>query len=87
MQIRYHIEAARNERVAQYNEMVKELKQAGFVLDASRVEETDPEDNAATRLYGTVSADKGQKLLSVRNVRTALLTPASAKPPADKAAA
>src|SRR5437588_67050 len=86
VQIRYSIEAARKERVAQYRELLQTLKQKGFVLDESRVEDTDPEDVRATRLYGTISADKAGQLAEVRNVRTVLLTPAKAKPPEDKAA-
>ncbi len=86
VQIRYHIDAARNERVAQFNELLKTLKQVGFVLDPSKVDDTDPEDNRATRLYGTVSADKSRQLLTVRNVRTVLLTPANVRTPDDKAA-
>jgi hypothetical protein len=84
VQIRYQIEAPRNERVRQYNELLGSLKKIGFVLDTSKVEETDPEDVRATRLYGTISGDKALQLAQVRNVRTVLLTPANAKPADDK---
>jgi hypothetical protein len=85
VQIRYQIEAPRNERVRQYKELLKSLKQIGFILDTSRVEETDPEDVRATRLYGTISGAKATQLVGVRNVRAVLLTPTDSKPPPDKA--
>jgi len=79
VQIRYDIDAFRNERVAQYRELLKSLKQVGFVLDQSKVEDSDPENVNATRLYGTVSADKAREILLVRNVHTILLVPKGVK--------
>ncbi len=75
VEIRYSIEAARNDRVAQYRELLKTLKSLGFVLDESKVEDTDPEDVRATRLYGTVPTDKATQLWQVRSVRSVLLKP------------
>ncbi len=86
VEIRYHIEAARTGRVRQYNELLKTLKNIGFVLDASKVEETDPEDNQANRLFGTIDAGQVPQLLQVRNLTTVLLTPHEFKLPEDKAA-
>jgi hypothetical protein len=85
VQLRYHVEAARNDRVRQYKELLKSLKQIGFVLDTTKVEESDPEDVRATRLFGTISSDKAGQLVELRNIRTVLLTPSDAKLPADKA--
>ena len=64
VEIRYLIEAARNGRVRQYNELLKALKDLGFALDKSKVEDTDPEDNQANRLFGTIDASQVPGLLS-----------------------
>ena len=85
VQIRYSIVAFRNERLVQYFEMMKYLKEAGFVRDPNEeVPDNEPEDSAATRLNGTIPADRARLLLGQRHVKTVRLSPKGAKFPADK---
>lgn len=82
--VRYQINAFQNERIAQFNEMLKALTAAGFKRDAS---DEPPEDEAAnaqqTRLKGTVPSAAVRQLLRQRHVRSVLLVPAGEKLPAD----
>jgi hypothetical protein len=82
VQIRYDIVARRNERVAQYLEMMRDLKRAGFVRDPDEFfEENEPENPRANRMRGTVPPDGVPQLLKQRHVRTIRLAPAGSKLP------
>jgi hypothetical protein len=82
VQIRYEIVAQRNERVAQYLEMMRDLKRAGFVRDPDEFfDENEPENPRANRMRGTVPADRVPLLLKQRHVRAVRLSPAESKLP------
>ena len=84
VQIRYRIDAFRNEHVAQYFEMLRHFKDAGFVRDPDDVpQEDEPENSAYDRMIGTIPADKAHLLLGERHVEVVQLLPKGVKPPAD----
>ena len=84
VQIRYHINAYRNEHIAQYFEMLRYFKDAGFVRDPDDVpQEDEPEDSRYDRMIGTIPADKARLLLGERHVEVVQLLPKGVKPPAD----
>jgi hypothetical protein len=76
VQVRYRIDARRNERVAQFSEMLDTLKKLGFRRNP---DDTAPEDEAenpsADRLNGTVDAAHARRLLEERHVRALRLLP------------
>jgi hypothetical protein len=85
VQISYRINAFRNERLLQYNEMMRFLKKAGFQRDSEEVvSETEAEDATHTRLRGTIPARRARDLLNERHIRSILLLPHGVKPPEDK---
>src|SRR3954471_1157882 len=85
VKIRYSIDAFRNERIVQYFEMMKYLKEVGFVRDPNEdVTETEPEDVTHTLITGTIPGDKLRLLLGQRHVRTVRAVPKGAKFPDDK---
>lgn len=87
VQISYRINAFRNERLLQYNEMTGYLKKLGFQRDPKEaVEETEPEDVKHTRISGTIPSRRARDILNERHVRSIQLTPHGAKLPEDKAA-
>jgi Subtilase family len=80
--IRYQIEAQRNERVAQYLEMMRDLRRAGFVRDPDEaVDENEPENSRANRLRGVIAPERVLLLLKQRHIRTIALTPSGKKLP------
>lgn len=84
VQIRYHINAYRNEHIAQYFEMLRYFKNAGFVRDPDDVPPDDEaEDSRYDRMIGTIPADKARLLLGERHVEVVQLLPKGVKPPAD----
>jgi hypothetical protein len=85
VEISYRINAFRNERLLQYDEMMRFLKRAGFQRDPEEVvPETEPEDVSRTRLRGTIPAGRARELLNERHIRSILLWPHGVKPPEDK---
>ncbi len=85
VQISYRIHAFRNERVKQYNEMMRFLKKVDFMRDPEDVpEDSEPENSQHTRLHGTISAPHARQLLDERHIRSVLLFPHGEKPPEDK---
>lgn len=85
VKIRYSINAFRNERVVLYFEMMKYLKEAGFVRDPNEdVAETEPEDATHTLISGSIPGDKLRLLLGQRHIRTVRAVPKGAKFPDDK---
>jgi hypothetical protein len=82
VEIRYQIQAFRNERVRQYHEMLEYLKNIGFVRDPRDVvPEIEPEDIKATQLRGTIPSGKVGQLLQERHVRIVRLLPEGQKLP------
>lgn len=82
--VRYRIDAFSNERIVQFNAMLKDFAARGFRRDPN--EEPPPDeaiDVKATRLRGTVPAANARALLLDRHVRTILLLPAGVKLPED----
>jgi hypothetical protein len=85
VQIVYRINAGRNERLAQYNEMMRFLQRLGFRRDPEEAAaENEAENVAHTRLRGTIPARQARRLLDERHIRTVLLIPHGAKLPEDK---
>lgn len=82
--IRYRIDAFQNERVAQFNAMMKELADRGFRRDPNDEPVYDePANPKADRLRGTVPAANARSLLLEPHVHALLLLPAGAKLPDD----
>ena len=82
VQIRYQIEAKRNERVTQYYEMLRDLKKIGFVRDPNEdVPDNEPENTRANRMSGIIAADRVPLLLKQRHIRTIRLKAGDAKLP------
>jgi hypothetical protein len=82
--VRYRIDAFQNERIAQFNAMLKKFAGLGFRRDPN--EEPPPDeaiDVRLTRLRGTVPAANARGLLLDRHVRAILLLPAGSKLPED----
>jgi hypothetical protein len=85
--VRYRINAFSNERIVQYNEMMRYLGRLGFRRNA---DEDVPEDEAvdvnASLLRGTVPAGRLPALLTERHVRAVRAMPKGQELPKDKAA-
>ncbi len=82
--LRYQIHAFRNEHVKQYFEMMRYLKDVGFVRAEDDVPPDDePESNDYDTMRGTIAADKAPLLLDDRHVRVVQLTPRGKALPAD----
>jgi hypothetical protein len=76
LQIRYQIEAFRNERVAQFFEMMRDFKRAGFVRDPDeQFDDNEPENPRANHMQGSIAPDRVPALLKQRHVRTIRLVP------------
>ena len=87
VQISYRINAFRNERLLQYDEMMRYLKKIGFQRNPQEaVEETEAEDVKHTRMSGTIPSRRARDLLNERHIRSIQLVPHGAKLPEDKAA-
>ena len=87
VQIRYQINAYGNEHIAQYLNMARYFKEAGFVRDPDEVVPGDEaEDQRYDRMTGRIPSDKVPLLLDEPHVRVLQLLPKGVKPPADAAA-
>ena len=86
VQIRFQIDAKRNERISQYYEMVRDLRKIGFVRDPNEdVPDTEPENPRYNRMSGTIATDRVPRLLAQRHIRTIQLKPSDVPlPPADQ---
>jgi hypothetical protein len=84
--IRYRIVAFQNERVAQFDAMMKDLAARGFRRDPNDEAPLDEAaDVRAVRLRGTVPAASARLLLHERHVQAILLIPAGDKLPEEAA--
>lgn len=72
--IKYAIRAERQERVAQFREMLAYFESLGFKKEPGP--ENEPEDADLTLMRGTISAANARKLLLQRHVRAVLVAPA-----------
>jgi hypothetical protein len=84
VQLRYHIHAGRDQHVAQFDAMVRDLEKLGFEFDPP-LEELPPtirEDPTVDVLSGLVPAANRLKLLNVPHVSGLLLMPPAFGPPA-----
>lgn len=79
--IRYQIDAYRNERLEQFEPLVKYLASVGFKKAEGPVDEA--ENPRVTHMKGTVTAAGARKLLVPRQVRTVLLVPKGTVLPAE----
>jgi hypothetical protein len=83
--VRYQINAFSNERIVQYNEMMRYLQRVGFQRLADEdVPENEAEDVNATLLRGTVPSDRLAQLLAERHVRAVRAVPKGQELPKDK---
>lgn len=81
--LRYQIFAFRTERLKQYSEMLKGLKDVGFTRDPDEIIPDDEPDNEKyTRMQGTIPAGNVARLQEQKHVRSLLLYPKSTKLPA-----
>ena len=81
--IRYRIQADRNERVLQYEEMTKFFGSLGFKEAESEDSDLGPFDPTAEVMTGTIPSKSGRDLLKDRRVHTIILAPAGYKAPDD----
>lgn len=81
--IRYRIQADRNERVLQYEEMTKFFGGLGFKEAESEDSDLGPFDPTAEMMTGTVPSKTARDLLKDRRVQTVILAPAGYKNPDD----
>jgi hypothetical protein len=79
--IRYRIRAGRNERVAQFQQMLAYFESLGFQKNLGP--ENEAEDPTLTRMSGAISSANALKLLNEPHVRAILLTPPGFEVPAD----
>jgi hypothetical protein len=84
VQIRYRIQADRNERVLQFEAMTKYFGGLGFKETETDESDLAPFDPTAEFMTGTIPSKTARDLLADRRVRTILLAPAGYKAP-DKA--
>ncbi len=83
VEFRYRIKAGRNERIVQFQEMTKFLKDLGFKREENDESDLDVFDPSAERMIGTIPSANARTLLSEPHIETVLLLPAGYKPPAD----
>ena len=81
VQIRYRIQADRNERVLQFDEMAKFFAGLGFKETETDESDLAPFDPTADHMEGTIPSKNARDLLRDRRVQTILLTPAGSKLP------
>ena len=81
--VRYRIQADRNERVLQYEEMTKFFGKLGFKETESEDSDLGPFDPTAEIISGTVPSKTARDILGDRRVQTVLLAPAGYKAPDD----
>jgi hypothetical protein len=74
VQIRYQIDAFRNERLPQYFAMMRYFESLGFQRKGEP-EDGEPENPRHTLLAGTIPSKTARKLLAERHVRSVLLLP------------
>jgi hypothetical protein len=79
VQIRYRIQAGRNERVRQFYPMVEFFEALGLKRDDVRANEA--EDATLNRMTGTISSAKARRLLEEPHVKSLLLMPPGFKLP------
>lgn len=80
VQLRYSIRAGTNQRIEQFQQMMRYLESIGFLAVASE----DPQEAAdpnAERLRGTLPSDKVRDLLKEPHIRTVFLIPDGTKLP------
>ncbi len=77
--VRYDIDAFRNQRVAQFRDMVDLLRRFGFAKGEGPEDEA--ENRAVNRMSGTIASADARKLLLERHVRAVRLQPAGSDVP------
>jgi hypothetical protein len=83
VEIRYGIDAFRNERVAQFSQMIGFFNKLGF--DQDEGPEDEAENSDYTRMSGTIPSANARLLIREPHVRRLLLRPAGMKLPAGNA--
>jgi hypothetical protein len=81
VQLRYRINASRNQRIAQFLAMTRDLESLGFKKNPG--EESEAEDPTETRMTGSIDAANARKLLYEPHVKALLLLPAGYALPQD----
>ena len=81
VQIRYRIQADRNERVLQFDAMSKYFGSLGFKETETDESDLAPFDPNAELMSGTIPSKTARDLLADRRVQTILLAPSGYKPP------
>jgi hypothetical protein len=74
VELRYRINASRNQRIAQFLAMTRDLESLGFKKNPG--EESEAEDPTETRMTGSIDAANARKLLDEPHVKALLLVPA-----------
>jgi hypothetical protein len=83
VQIRYQIYASRNERIAQFQDMVRYLESIGFHKRPAPDPEAELLDPNQTRMSGTIASGQVPQIFLDRRVKSLLLVPAGFKLPED----
>jgi hypothetical protein len=84
LEFRYRIKADRNERIRQFDLMMKYLTNLGFVETETDDSELAPLDPSAERMSGIIPWSKDLRTMILQpSIHTILLMPSDWKPPAD----
>ena len=80
-EVRYQIDAFRNEHAAQFQEMVRSLEAVGLSRDLGPEDEA--ENSKVTHMSGTIQSSRARRLLLESHVKTIRLQPQGSKVPGD----
>jgi hypothetical protein len=83
VEIRYQIYAGRNERIAQFQDLVRYLESIGFHKKPAGDPEAELLDPNQTRMKGTISSGQVPQILLDRRMKSLLLVPVGFKLPED----
>src|SRR5437868_5492782 len=81
VQLRYRIQAGRNERIPQFFALTDFLKSIGF--KKAEGPENEPEDANLTQMTGTIASSRARELLRDPHIKAVLLMPVGYKLPAE----
>lgn len=84
VEFRYRIKADRNERIRQFDIMMKYIGSLGFVETENDDSELAPFDPSAERMIGTMPSKDARAMVLQPNIHTVLFTPSTWKAPADE---
>jgi len=73
--IRYQIYAGRNQRIVQFQDLVRYFESIGFHKKPAADPEAEIQDPNQTRMSGTIASEQASRILLDRHVKALLLLP------------